>query len=101
MLIVLLINTLLCLMGLPPAFGIQLATVMAGANAGDSGLDRFVGWAGYFFPAAPIVSVLGSWSAYFFNLKELALVFVAFPWVYLLVLGISLGLFFWRGNRQS
>lgn len=101
MLTILLINTSLCVVGLLPAVGIQLATVMAGANAEDSSLSSFVGWAGYFFPAAPIVSVLGSWIAYFFNIKELALVFVAFPWVYTLVLGISLGLFFWRGNRQS
>jgi len=101
MLTILLINTLLCLVGLLPAVGIQVATVMAGANAGEDGFSSFVGWAGYFFPAAPIVSVLGSWIAYFFNSKELALVFVALPWVYVLVLGISLGLFFWRGNRQS
>lgn len=101
MLTILLINTVLCLVGLPPAVGIQLATVMAGANAEDSGFNSFVAWAGYFFPAAPIVSVLGSWGAYFFNIKELALVFVALPWVYLLVLVLSLILFFRRWNRQS
>ena len=99
MLLILLVNTILCLVGFLPAVGIQLATVMGGASPGAGDLGAFIAVVGYVLPAMPILSMIGSWSAYVFNLEGLALVFVALPWVYLLVLGISVGIFFWLGNR--
>ena len=100
MLIVLVINTILCVPGIAPAFGIQLATVMSCANSEGDALGALTGLAGYFFPAAPILSIIGSWVAYWLNLEGLAIIFVAIPWVCLLGLGTSLGIFFWRGNRK-
>ena len=97
--LVVIINTILCLLGIVPAFGIQLATVMGGAAVGAGPLGGFLAVAGFFFPAMPIISIIGSWIAYIIRVHWLAVAFVILPWAYLLVLGVGLGIFFWQGSQ--
>ncbi len=72
---VLIINTVLCLLDIVPAFAVQMGTVMSGAAVGAGPLGARLVMLGYIFPAAPIVSIIGSW-------------------VYTLMLGVMLLIFF-------
>ena len=99
--LVLIINTILCVLGIVPAFGIQLATVMGGAAVGAGPLGGYLAVAGLIFPAMPIISIIGSWVAYIIGVRWLAVAFVILPWAYLLVLGVGLGVFFWQGSQAS
>lgn len=88
------INTVLCLLGIVPAFGVQMATVMGGAAVGAGPLGARIAVLGYIFPAMPIISIIGSWIAQLLGIAWLAAAFVALPWVYTLALGTLLLVFF-------
>jgi hypothetical protein len=91
---ILIINTVLCLLGIVPAFAVQMATVMGGAAVGAGSLGARIAVLGYIFPAAPIISIIGSWVAHLLGITWLAAAFVALPWVYTLALGAMLLIFF-------
>lgn len=89
---VLVINTVLCVLAFVPAFGVQLASVMSGASPGSGALGTFVAVLGFLLPAMPVVSVVGSWSTR--RWRRVALAFVALPWLYAVLLAITLLVFF-------
>ena len=64
-------------------------------------LGHYIAIAVYIFPAMPILSIIGSWVAWLIGFSWLVIVFVALPWVYLLVLGICLGIFFLQDKSGS
>lgn len=97
---VLIINTVLCVLGIVPAFAVQMATVMGGAAVGAGPLGARLAVLGYIFPAAPFVSIIGSWIAHLLDITWLSAVFVALPWVYTLILGVMLLIFF-RAPKTS
>ena len=78
---VLIINTALCLLGIVPAFAVQMATVMGGAAVGAGSLGEKIAVLGYIFPAMPIISIIGSWIAHLLSIAWLSVAFVALPWV--------------------
>ena len=93
MLILLIVNTVLCVIGFIPSFGVQLATVMGGAADGVSGLGTGIALAGFVFPALPVISIIGSWVGYKLDATGLVLACVSLPWVYLLALGAAVLVF--------
>lgn len=96
--ILLIVNTVLCAILFLPSIGILTASVMAGASGSDS-LGGLIAVLGLVLPATIVVSVLGSWAAHALHLQRLSLVFVALPWLNLLVLGAVLAVYFlqWKG----
>ena len=100
LLIAVIINTILCVLGIVPSFMIQMGTVMGGASVGASELGSWIAIAGMIFPAMPIISIVGSWIAYLLGISWLAIVFVALPWVYLLGMVVSIALLF-SGKKES
>jgi hypothetical protein len=90
---VLIINIVLCVLGIVPAFGLQMATVMGGAAVGAGPLGARIAVLGYIFPAMPVISIIGSWVAHLLGIAWLSAVFVALPWVYTLALGVLLLVF--------
>ena len=100
LLLIVIINTVLCVVGIIPAFGVQIATVMGGASIGAGAFGSLIAIAGYIFPAMPILSLIGSWIAYWVGPSWLVMVFVALPWAYLLGLGVCVGIFFWKGKSE-
>lgn len=99
LLIAIIVNTILCVLGIVPAFAVQMATVMGGAAVGAGQLGAVIAALGYVFPAAPIISIIGSWAAYLVSVPWLAMIFVAFPWAYLLALGACMAVFFLRAGK--
>jgi hypothetical protein len=100
LLLVVIINTVLCVLGILPAFGVQIATVMGGASIGTGALGGVIALAGYIFPAMPIISIVGSWIAYWVGPPWLVMAFMALPWAYLLALGVCVGIFFGKGKSE-
>jgi len=98
LLLILIGNTVLCVLALMPAFGLQLATVMGGAAPGAGPLGVWIVGLGILLPALPILSVVGSWIAYLLGWGVVAIGFVALPWAYLLVLLLIIGVFFIRAR---
>ncbi len=91
---ILIINTVLCVLGIVPAFAVQMATVMGGAAVGAGSLGARIAVLGYIFPAMPIVSIIGSWIAHLLSIPWLSAAFLALPWVCTLALGVMLIVFF-------
>lgn len=77
---IVIVNTVLCVMAIIPAFAIQLGTVMGGAAPGAGELGSFIAMAGLLLPALPFVSIIGSWLT--LRWRRVALGFVLLPWVY-------------------
>ena len=100
LLVFVVINTVLCALGMAPAFAVQMATVMGGAAVGAGELGALIAVLGYVFPAAPIISIIGSWAAYLAGVPWLAIAFMAVPWAYLLALGACMAIFFVRGGKE-
>ena len=84
------INTVANILLFFVSFGFQLASVMTGAAASGTTLINFLGLTiamlGYWFPAVPIISVLGMWIAHFKGKERLTRQFAWSSWVYLVVL---------------
>src|SRR5438046_2827536 len=91
---ILIVNTILCTLGFLPSFGLQLAAVMGGAAPGAGKIGVFIVYIGLPLPAMPVISVIGSWLVYLLGWGPVALLFVALPWAYLLMLLITIGIFF-------
>ena len=95
----LIFNTILNVVAIFPAFGVQLATVMGGATAaGEPGITGLLGTviaaSGYCFPAVFPVAIAGMWFAYIKKREVITKWFVWAPWIYLGVLMILTVLFF-------
>lgn len=93
MLTLVIVNTVLCLLGIVPCVGLQTAAVMGGASEGGN-LGSLIAIMGAAVPLVPVVSIIGSWVAYAFKVRWLTIGMVALPWVYLLVLLAAIGLLF-------
>lgn len=86
--IALIVNTVLCIVGFVPAFGVQIAAVMGGSAIGHTTRGTIIAIIGYVFPALPIVSIIVSWLAYLFGSSAIMVVGIAAPWVSLAVLAL-------------
>ncbi|GAB4214669.1 MAG: hypothetical protein OHK0022_53540 [Roseiflexaceae bacterium] len=92
------LQTILGGLGILPAFGFQIATVMSGANMGTP-LGTFTAMAGYVFPFFLIGSLVAMWLCFALGLVTLTLVCLAAPWVYLLITVACLLLMFRSGGQ--
>jgi hypothetical protein len=92
--IILIINTILCLLAILPAFAMQMATVMGGASLGAGQLGAFIALMGLLLPGVLVVSIAGSLIA--MRWMRVSLAFVALPWVYCAILAATLVFFFNR-----
>ncbi len=84
---IVIVNTVLCVVAIAPAFAIQVGVILGAAAAGATEQGRTIGLLGVILPAVPILSVVGSWAT--LGWRRVALAFVALPWAYaLLLLGV-------------
>ena len=91
---ILIINTVVCLLAILPAFAVQLATVMGGASPGAGELGQLIALLGFLLPGMPVVSIAGSWISK--RWTRVSMAFVALPWVYSAFLAVTLVIFFNR-----
>jgi hypothetical protein len=89
---ILIVNTILCMLAILPAFAVQMATVMGGASPGAGQLGAFIALMGLLLPGVLVVSIAGSWIAK--RWTRVSLAFVALPWVYCAILAATLVFFF-------
>ncbi|HEU4328776.1 MAG TPA: hypothetical protein VFS21_36900 [Roseiflexaceae bacterium] len=78
------IQTVVGVLGILPALGFQLATVMSGANMGTP-LGTFTALAGYCFPFFLIGALVAMWICFALGWTAMTLVCLAAPWAYLLI----------------
>ena len=88
------INTVLCLLAIIPAFLLQIGAVMVGAAVGACGVGAFIALAGLILPVVPIISIAGSWLT--LRWRRLSLAFVILPWAFLAILLGAMALLFTR-----
>ncbi len=91
---ILIVNTILCVLAVLPAFAVQMATVMGGAAIGAGQLGACIALLGLVLPGVPVVSIAGSWIAK--RWPRVSLAFVALPWIYGALLAATLVVFFNR-----
>jgi hypothetical protein len=92
--IILIINTVVCLLAILPAFAMQMATVMGGASPGAGELGAFIAMMGLVLPSVLVISIAGSWIA--MRWTRVSLAFVALPWIYSAAFAATLVVFFSR-----
>lgn len=95
------IHTVLALICVLPSFGLQIASVMSGANAPNTGsVGVFVVIAGMVLPYLLIIATLGVWLCYALGWSRVMLICVAVPWIWLaLLLGATLLMFSLAGRQ--
>lgn len=92
--IILIVNTVLCVIAIPVSFGVMTASVMGGAAAAgtEKELGTIIALLGMWCWIPAPLSIIGSWLTR--KRTNVAMAFVALPWVYFLVLGIFLAVLF-------
>lgn len=90
---ILIVNTVLCLIGIPVGMALMVGAVMGGAAAsGHENLGAIIVTLGMGLPVAPALSILGSWLT--MKWTRVSMAFVALPWVYGAILFAFIGLLF-------
>lgn len=90
---ILIVNTIFCVIAIPVAALVTMASVMGGAAAIHyPKIGATIVYLGYAAPVMPIVSIIGSWAS--FKWRKLALAFVALPWLYAAALAAFFGVLF-------
>ena len=85
----LVLNTILCVIAFFGSFGLQMGmghTWEKARSRGRGGLANIVAVGALIFFGMPVISVVGSWWSFLSANNWQALVFMAVPWVYLVVL---------------
>ncbi len=85
----LVLNTILCVAAFFGSFGLQMGMGYAWEKArrrGRGGFANVLALGAFIFFGVPVVSVVGSWWSHLAGNDGQALVFVALPWVYLVML---------------
>jgi hypothetical protein len=88
------LQSVVIILGILPSFGVQMASVMGGAAAGDRASGQAVALIGFLFPFVLISSLLVLWVCYWFGWRALTLASLAAPWLYLAALGVSMAILF-------
>jgi len=88
------LQSIVLVLGILPAFGVQMASVMGGASAGDLAIGKLVAILGLVFPFFLIGALLALWLCYALGLRALTIGCIAAPWLYLAALAISLVVMF-------
>lgn len=84
--IVLVLNTILCIVGFLAAFGMQMGAGYAWDRHKNNPLSNLLVGITLAFFLTPIVSIAGSWLSHGANNAGLAWVFVALPYVHFLIM---------------
>ncbi|HEX2120926.1 MAG TPA: hypothetical protein VHL59_04720 [Thermoanaerobaculia bacterium] len=93
---ILIVNTVACLILAVVSVGVMIASVMGGASAqGHEILGTLIVMLGMGAPAAPLVSIAGSWAT--MKWDKWSMLFVALPYAYGLVLAGVIALLFAQG----
>jgi len=93
MIFLLVLNTILCVVAFFGTFGLQMGMGYAGEKArsrGRGGFATVLALGAFAFFGVPVVSVIGSWWSFLAGNDGQALVFVAVPWVYLMLLFLGI-----------
>jgi len=84
-LVILIINTLLCIAGIIGSFGLMMGAGYAQERR-KGPLGEAVSCLSLLFPFVAAISAIGSWVAYFLGNDGVAIIFVVTPWILLLFL---------------
>jgi hypothetical protein len=91
--IILIVNTVLCVILIPVSVGVMTMAVMGGASAtGHEILGTLIVYLGLGSMAVPPLSIAGSWLTMRWSAASMA--FVALPWAYALLLAGAIALLF-------
>lgn len=88
------LQTVVGLLAVLPAFGLQLTMTMGGASAGAGTVGYVIAYLGYLFPFVLIGSLIGMWLTYLLKWRAVAIVCLVMPWISLVILLSSLALLF-------
>lgn len=88
------LQTIVGLLAVLPAFGLQLAMVIGGASPGAGTLGQFIAYLGYLFPFVLIGSLIGMWLTYLLKWRYITIICLVMPWMSLVVLLSSIVVLF-------
>lgn len=80
------IHTVVGVLAILPAFGLQVAAVMGGASVGASSIGMLIAALGFIFPFFLIAALIAVWPVYLLRLDALTIAVMVAPWLYLVVL---------------
>ena len=86
------LQTIVGLLAVLPAFGLQLIVEMDGATPGAGTLGLLISSLGYLFPFVLIGSLIGMWLTYLLKWRYVTIVCLVMPWMSLIILLSSIAL---------
>lgn len=86
------LQTIVGLLAVLPAFGLQLIMGMGGATPGAGTLGQLIASLGYLFPFVLIGSLIGMWLTYLLKWRYVTILCLVMPWMSLVILLSSIAL---------